>query len=153
MRKKYFLFLPLDKRFRVCYTIRANSKKLSRFVSSGKGHRFQSLRRWPFLLFRKSFNYISFFLFVNRSFQKIFFIFPLDKAWNFLYNVCGLFLPGLFLSLSYRWSIKRPFSFEDDLFLFVNLLIIQQMLFFSIPKILEKYFIFPIDNQRKPVII
>ena len=112
MRKKYFLFYHLTNILERAILYALTPKSCPGFVSSGKGHRFQSLRRWPFLLFRKSFNYISFFLFVNRSFQKNIFIFPLDKAWKLLYNIRGLFLPGLFLSLSYRWSIKGRSSLE-----------------------------------------
>lgn len=48
---------------------------------------------------------------------------------------------------------KRPFSFENDLFLFQNSFIISYFAIMSTPKILEKYFIFPIDNQRKSDII
>ena len=48
---------------------------------------------------------------------------------------------------------KRPFSLEDDLFFIQNLFIISPCAIWSIPKILEKYFIFPIDNQKKSVII
>lgn len=69
-----------------------------------------------------------------------------------LYNVCGLFLPGLFV-IVLQMVDKRPFSFEDDLFLFQNPFIISHCAVLSMAKILEKYFIFPIDNQRKSVII
>ena len=66
-----------------------------------------------------------------------------------MYAVC-FYLDCLSLSQMVK---KKAVLFEDDLFLLQNLPIIARSLSESIPKILEKYFIFPIDNQRKPVII
>ena len=111
MRKNIFYFYPLTTSPKCAILYALTPKKQSRFCLQRKRSP-SLLRRWPFSLFLKSFNYISFSSFVNRYFQKIFFIFPLDKAGKFLYNVCGLFLPGLFLSLSYRWSIKGRSSLE-----------------------------------------
>ena len=48
---------------------------------------------------------------------------------------------------------KADLLLKVDLFLFQNLPIIARSLRWSIPKILEKYFIFLVDNQRKSVII
>ena len=151
--KKYFLFLPLDNLAGVCYTIRANSKKAVPVLSPAEKVIASILMRWPFLLFQKSFNYISFFSFVNRNFSKKYFLFSLltrrRKAY-IMYAVC--FLPGLFVT-SYRWSIKGRSLLRTTFFLFQNLPIIARSVLESIPKILEKYFIFPIDNQRKSDII
>ena len=134
MRKKYFYFYHLTNSPECVILQTLTPKKLSRFCLQRKRSPFQSLRRWPFLLFQKSFNYISFFQFVNRSFQKIFFIFPLDKAGKFFYNVFGLFLPGLFVT-SYRWSKKADLLLKVDLFLFQNPSIISPCAIWSIPKI------------------
>ena len=60
MRKKYFLFLPLDNLAGVCYITNANSKKVVPVLSPAEKVTVSILRRWPFLLFQKSFNYISF---------------------------------------------------------------------------------------------
>ena len=110
--KKIFLFLPLDKRFRDAILYALTPKSCPGFVSSGKGHRFNI---WGGGLFCCSENHLIIFLFSYLSiglFKKNIFILPLDKAWKLLYNIRGLFLPGLFLSLSYRWSIKGRSSLE-----------------------------------------
>ena len=75
MRKKIFFILPLDNLAGVCYTIRANSKKAVPVLSPAEKVTVSILRRWPFLLFQKSFNYISFLRFVNRNSPKNIFYF------------------------------------------------------------------------------
>ena len=48
---------------------------------------------------------------------------------------------------------KADLLLKVDLFLFQNLPIIARSLRWSMLKVLEKYFIFLLDNQRKAVII
>ena len=113
MRKNIFYFYPLTTSPECVILYALTPKKLSRFCLQRKRSSSQSLSRWPLLLFLKSFNYISFFSFVNRSFPKNIFLFSLltrRGSCYIIYAVC--FLPGLFLSLSYRWSIKGRSSLE-----------------------------------------
>ena len=76
IRKKYFLFYLLTTSPECAILYALTPKKLSRFCLQQKRSPFQSLRRWPLLLFLKSFNYISFFSFVNRNSPKNIFYFP-----------------------------------------------------------------------------
>ena len=111
--KKIFLFLPLDNLAGVCYTIRANSKKAVPVLSPAEKVTVSIFEAVAFSVVPK--NHLIIFLFLRLSiglFKKNVFILPLDKAGKLLYNICGLFLPGLFLSLSYRWSIKGRSSLE-----------------------------------------
>ena len=120
--EKIFFILPLDNLAGVCYIIRANSKK------SCPGCLREEvivsiLRRWPFLLFRKSFNYISFSSFVNRYFSKKYFLFYLLTRRGRAYIIC---------SVCFTWIVcyvlqmvdKRPiFSWRSTFFYFKNRLL------------------------------
>ena len=133
--EKIFFILPLDNLAGVCYTIRANSKKAVPVLSPAEKVTVSIFEAVAFSVVPK--NHLIIFLFSRLSiglFQKLFFIFPLDKTAKSLYNLCGLFLPGLFLSLSYRWSIKADLLLKVDLFLFQNLSIIARSVSLSIPK-------------------
>ena len=85
----------------MCYTVIANSKKAVPVLSPAEKVTVSIFEAVAFSVVPK--NHLIIFLFYHLSiglFQKIFFIFPLDKAWKFLYNVYGLFLPGLFVSIT-----------------------------------------------------
>ena len=99
MRKNIFLFLPLDNVSECDILYALTPKSCPGFVSSVKGRR---LFRGGGL-FRCSKNHLIIFLFLRLSiglFKKYFFIFPIDKTAKSLYNTRGLFLPGLFVSLT-----------------------------------------------------
>ena len=133
--EKIFFILPLDNVSECVILYALTPKKLSRFCLQRKRSPFSIFEAVAFSVVPK--NHLIIFLFSRLSiglFQKLFFIFPLDKVLKFLYNVCGLFLPGLFLSLSYRWSIKADLLLKVDLFLFQNLSIIARSVSLSIPK-------------------
>ena len=99
MRKKYFLFYHLTNVLE-CAILYALTPKAVPVLSPAKKVAVSFEAVAFFVVPKKSFNYISFSSFVNRSFQKNIFILQLDKAWKLLYNICGLFLPGLFVSLT-----------------------------------------------------
>ena len=111
--KKYFLFLPLDNLAGVCYTIRANSKKAVPVLSPAKEVIVSIFEAVASFVVPK--NHLIIFLFSHLSiviFKKNIFLFSLlTRRGKSLYNVFGLFLPGLFVT-SYRWSIKGRSSFE-----------------------------------------
>ena len=139
-RKNIFYFYPLTTSLECVIICTLTPKKLSRFVSSGKGHRFY-FDAVAFSVVPK--NHFIIFLFLRLSIgisQKIFFIFPLDKAGKsyIMYAVCFTWIVCHVLQM----VDKRPFSFEDDLFLFQNLQIIARSVQESMPKFLEKIFYF-----------
>ena len=111
MRKKYFLFYHLTNVSEYAILYALTPKKLSRFCLQRKRSSSQSLSRWPLLLFLKSFNYISFFSFVNMSFPKNIFLFSLltrrVKVY-IMYAVCFTWIVCHYL----RWSIKGRSSLE-----------------------------------------
>ena len=135
MRKNIFYFYHLTTSPECAILYALTPKKLSRFCLQRKRSSSQSLRRWPLLLFLKSFNYISFFSFVNRSFPKKYFLFSLltrrVKVY-IMYSVC-FYLDCL--SLSQMVNKKADLLLKVDLFLLQNLPIIARSLSGSIPKI------------------
>ena len=108
--KKKFFILPLDNVWFWVILHALTLKMLSR-LSFREKVIVSIFEAVAFSFVPKSFNYISFFLLVNRSFSKNIFYFSSWQGGESLYNVCGLFLPGLFVT-SYRWSIKGRSSLE-----------------------------------------
>ena len=114
--KIFFIFYPLTTSPECAILYALTPKKLSRFCLQRKRSSFQSLRRWPFLLFQKSFNYIFFLRLSIGLFQKIFFIFPIDKAVKvyIMYSVCFTWIVCHCL----RWSIKGRSLLRTTFFYF-----------------------------------
>lgn len=116
MRKNifYFYHLTTSPECAILYTL--TPKKAVPILSPAEEVIVSILRRWPLLLFQKSFNYISFSSFVNRSFPKKYFLFSLltrrEKSF-IMYAVC-FYLDCLCHYL--RWSRKRPFSLRTTFF-------------------------------------
>ena len=102
----------------MCYTTNANSKKAVPILSPAEKVIVSIFEAVAFTVVPK--NHLIIFLFLRLSiglFKKIFFILPLDKTAKVFYNVCGLFLPGLFVLLSQMVNKKADLLLKVDLFL------------------------------------
>ena len=108
--EKIFFILQLDNVWFWVILYALTLKMLSR-LSFREKVIVSNLRRWPFLLFQNHLIIYRFFCLSIGLFQKNIFYFSYWQGGESLYNVCGLFSPGLFVT-SYRWSIKGRSSLE-----------------------------------------